>query len=103
MSPSERIRLDKWLWHARLYRTRALAQAACATGKIRVNSARTQKAHQLVGPGDVLTLALGGRVRVLKVRALAERRGAVAAAALLYHEVPSDTPEARSGETTTGR
>ena len=94
----ERIRLDKWLWHARFFRTRALAQAACAAGKVRVNSVRTRKAHQQVGSGDVLTLAQGGRIRVVRVRALAERRGDAGEAAQLYDEVPADAAEPLRGD-----
>lgn len=89
MSADERMRLDKWLWHARFFRTRALAQAACAAGKVRVNAVRTHKAHQQVAAGDVLTFAQGGRIRVVRVRALAERRGNATAAGQLYEEVPA--------------
>ena len=97
MSPMARIRLDKWLWHARFFRTRALAQAACAAGKIRVNSVRTKKAHQRVGPGDVLTLAQGGRIQVVRVRELAERRGDAGDAARLYEDVPAEVSEPPRG------
>lgn len=90
----ERTRLDKWLWHARFFRTRALAQAACTAGKVRVNSVRVLKAHQPVAPGDVLTLAQGGRIRVVRVLGLAERRGGADDAARLYEEVPAAPREA---------
>ena len=93
MNEIARTRLDKWLWHARFFRTRARAQAACAAGKVRVNSTRTHKAHQMVGPGDVLTLAQGGRIRVVRLQALAERRGDADAASRLYQDVAAETPE----------
>jgi ribosome-associated heat shock protein Hsp15 len=86
----DRMRLDKWLWHARFFRTRALAQAACAAGKVRINMVRTHKSHQQVGAGDVLTFAQGGRIRVVRVLALAERRGSASGAGQLYEEVPAN-------------
>ena len=89
MTVDERMRLDKWLWHARFFRTRALAQAACAAGKVRINAVRTRKSHQQVGAGDVLTFAQGGRIRVVRVLALAERRGSASEAGRLYEEVPA--------------
>ncbi len=92
----DRLRLDKWLWHARFYRTRALAQTACASGKVRVNAVRTRKAHQLVGPGDILTLAQGGRIRVVRVQALADRRGDAQAAAGLYEDLVLEPSEPAS-------
>lgn len=92
-----RARLDKWLWHARFFRTRALAQAACAGGKVRVNAVRTVKAHQLVAPGDVLTFAQGERIRVVRVLGLAERRGGAPEAQTLYEEQPPTPNEALTG------
>jgi ribosome-associated heat shock protein Hsp15 len=77
-------RLDKWLFCARLCRTRETAQAAIEAGKVRLNGARVEKPGRSLRPGDVLTLALGGKVRVLKVQALAERRGPAAQAQGLY-------------------
>jgi ribosome-associated heat shock protein Hsp15 len=93
----ERERLDKWLWHARFFRTRALAQAVCAGGKVRVNAVRTVKPHQPVAPGDVLTFAQGERIRVVRVLALAERRGAATDAQALYEEQPPTPSEAPTG------
>ncbi len=83
-------RLDKWLWHARFFKTRSLAQKACATGHIRVNRRRVRKAHHTIAPGDVLTVPLGRRVRVIRVRALGERRGPAREAQMLYEELECD-------------
>ena len=80
-------RLDKWMFCARLCRTRETARAVIEGGKVRLNGARVQKPGHAVRPGDVLTLAVGGQVRVLKVLVLAERRGAAAEAALLYEPI----------------
>jgi ribosome-associated heat shock protein Hsp15 len=81
-------RLDKWLFCARLCRTRETAQEAIEAGKVRLNGARVEKPARALRPGDVLTLALGGKVRVLKVQALADRRGPAAAAQGLYEVLP---------------
>ena len=80
-------RLDKWLWHARFFRTRALAARICGAGKVRLNRMVVRKAHQLVRPGDVLTFPQGDAIRVVRVRALGERRGAAPAARLLYDDL----------------
>jgi ribosome-associated heat shock protein Hsp15 len=77
-------RLDKWLFCARLCRTRETAQATIAAGKVRLNGTRTAKPGHALRPGDVLTLTLGGQVRTLRVRLLAERRGPADQARLLY-------------------
>jgi ribosome-associated heat shock protein Hsp15 len=79
--------LDKWLFHARLCRTRALAQEAAAAGRIRLNGARVEKPAHCVRPGDILTLGRGGQILALRVLALAERRGPAAEAQALYEIV----------------
>ena len=81
-------RLDKWLFCARLCRTREAAQAAIEGGKVRLNGARVEKPGHALRPGDVLTLALGREVRVVTVLVLAERRGAPAQAQALYAARP---------------
>ena len=77
-------RLDKWLFHARFYRTRPLAQAATAAGRVRLNGIRVEKPGHALKPGDVLTLGKGGQVIAVKVLALAERRGPASVARTLY-------------------
>jgi ribosome-associated heat shock protein Hsp15 len=81
---SERIRIDKWLWHARFYKSRALAQHAAVSGLIRLNGARVEKASAGVGPGDVLTLPRGRAVVAVRIEALAVRRGPTREAQALY-------------------
>ena len=89
---SESLRIDKWLWHARFYKTRSLAQAAACSGVLRLNNARVEKASVAVKPGDVLTVPRGHReVTVVRVQALGLRRGPAPEAHKLY-EVISDTP-----------
>ncbi len=77
-------RLDKWLFHARFYRTRTLAQAATAAGRVRLNGIKIDKPGHVVTPGDVITLGKGAQVVVVRVVALAERRGQAAEARALY-------------------
>ena len=77
-------RLDKWLFHARFYRTRPLAQAAAQAGKVRLNGTRIDKPGHAVKPGDVLTVGRGGQVMAVRIVALAERRGPAVEAQKLY-------------------
>jgi len=74
-TPSDRQRIDKWLWHARVVRTRAAAAALAASGHVRINGQRVDAASRAVRVGDVVTVALDRTVRVLKVLSFAERRG----------------------------
>ena len=78
------VRLDKWLFHARFYRTRLLAQAAASAGKVRLNGNRVEKPGHAIKPGDVLTLGRGAQVMAVRVLALAERRGPASEARNLY-------------------
>jgi ribosome-associated heat shock protein Hsp15 len=80
-------RVDKWLWHARVVRTRAAAAELVAAGKVRVNRRRIEKAGYLLAIGDVLTIGLGARVRVLRVKVFNERRGPPDTAMSLFEEV----------------
>jgi ribosome-associated heat shock protein Hsp15 len=83
----ERQRIDKWLWHARLVRKRGDAASLAGAGYVRVNGARIVAPGRMVRTGDVITVALDRRVRVLKVRGFAERRGPAGAAAALYEDL----------------
>lgn len=90
-------RIDSWLWCARLARTRPACAALVEAGRVRINRQPTDKAHARVRPGDVLTMAVGeagrGEVRIWRVLALSERRGAPAVARLLYEDLaPSRDP-----------
>jgi ribosome-associated heat shock protein Hsp15 len=82
-----RERLDKWLWHARVVRTRSAAAELVESGHVRVNGARVRQPSHAVKLGDVLTVALDARVRLLKVEAFAERRGDADAGRALYVEI----------------
>jgi ribosome-associated heat shock protein Hsp15 len=80
-------RLDKWLWCARLAKTRTQAAALVSAGKIRVNRIKTDKPAHLVKSGDVITASLGPRVRVLSVKAVGDRRGSPEVARLLFDDL----------------
>jgi ribosome-associated heat shock protein Hsp15 len=83
----DRQRIDKWLWHARVVRTRSAAAALAVSGHVRVNGQRIDAASRCVRLGDVVTVALDRTVRVLKVAAFAERRGAAESAQALLEDV----------------
>jgi ribosome-associated heat shock protein Hsp15 len=83
----DRQRIDKWLWHARVVRTRTAAAALAASGHVRVNGERVTAASRAVRSGDVVTVALDRSVRVLKVAAFAERRGSADDARLLMEDL----------------
>lgn len=89
-------RLDKWLWYARVVKTRTLAAALVVNGKVRVNKARVDKPSQSVRAGDVITVAVHSKVRVLRVVAPGERRGAPAAARTLFEDLAP--PSAATGD-----
>ena len=80
-----RVRLDRWLWAARFFKTRALAAAAIGGGKVAVNGERTKRAKPLA-VGDRVTIRRGPLEYVVVVRALSEHRGPPPAAAALYDE-----------------
>ena len=80
-------RLDKWLWCARFMRARSDCAALVGEGTVRINRQPTDKPHARLRIGDVLTVAIRGDVRVLRVLALASRRGPASEARTLYEEV----------------
>jgi ribosome-associated heat shock protein Hsp15 len=79
------IRVDKWLWVARLHKTRSLAAGAVKGGLVQVNGQRVKPSKD-VGPGDELEVTIGQVRRTVVVRGVAERRGPAKEAALLYEE-----------------
>ena len=83
---AEAVRIDKWLWRARFFKTRALAAKAAAAG-FRLNGERSGKTHALVRPGDAITFRQARRVRVIRVLDVGERRGPAAEAAALYEDL----------------
>jgi ribosome-associated heat shock protein Hsp15 len=85
---ADSLRLDKFLWFARIVKTRALAQRLAEGGRLRIDGRVVDRAHAPVRVGDVLSFALRGTVRVLKVEALPARRGPPTEARKLYCDMP---------------
>ena len=90
------LRIDKWLWAARFFKTRSLASGACGGGKVDVND-EAAKPARLVRAGDLIRITLPrGRRRIVKVRALDDRRGSATVAQALYEDLtPPEPPRAR--------
>ncbi|MFD2238357.1 RNA-binding S4 domain-containing protein [Aureimonas populi] len=88
-------RIDKWLFFARIAKSRSLAQKLAVSGAVRVNREKISQSARIVRPGDVLTLALESRVLVLKVLEPGERRGPAPEARTLYEDLspPPAPPE----------
>lgn len=106
-TPRATLRLDKWLWQARFFRSRPMACAVIAEGHLRVNGNRCLKPGYGVGSGDTLTFPQAGRIRLIRVVALGNRRGPAAEAQGLYldldprPDLPSDADDGDCDETET--
>ena len=83
----DRQRIDRWLWHARLVRTREAAATLAGAGYVRVNGARIDAPGRMVRAGDVITVALERSVRVLRITGFRERRGPAGSGEALYEEL----------------
>lgn len=91
-------RLDKWLWYARVAKSRTLAAAVVAEGRIKVNRVKAGKASQQIKVGDVITSRLKSGIRVLKVMDLGARRGPPDEARGLYEDLTPPMPRNEAGE-----
>jgi len=99
-----RLRVDKWLWQARFFKSRARAGEVAQSGRLRINGGRCEKPAQPVRPGDVLTFPQARAVRVVRIEALGTRRGPAAEAAGLYTDLDPPGPAgAPAGPRPTGR
>ena len=83
----DEVRIDKWLWAARFFKTRSMATDAVAGGRVHLNDERV-KPSKAVHVGDTLGVTIGTLRRTVVVTALADRRGSATAAAALYDETP---------------
>ncbi len=92
MAGDNRQRIDKWLWFARLAKTRTLAQKLALSGRVRVNRDKNETASRLVKIGDVLTVTGDAGIRVLRIVATGSRRGPPAEARLLYEDLSPPKP-----------
>lgn len=95
-SPAK-LRLDKWLWHARFFKTRGLSARQVSGGHVRVNANKTLKPAHSVTAGDVLTFAQNDEIRVIRILALGTRRGPAPEARALYEDL-TPAREARAPE-----
>jgi ribosome-associated heat shock protein Hsp15 len=86
----DEVRIDRYLHCIRLVRSRTLAQAVIETGPVRIDGKRIEKVSEDVRVGSVIALPLHGKVRVLRVLALPDRRGPAAEARLAYEEIEAD-------------
>jgi len=87
---SETLRIDKWLWHARFFKTRTLAAKVVAAGRVRINAGRVKKPATSVKAGDGLSFMQGDTLRIVRIEALGTRRGPAPEAQALYLDL---TPE----------
>jgi ribosome-associated heat shock protein Hsp15 len=87
------VRIDRYLHCIRLVKSRTLAQAAIETGHVRIDGRRVEKSSDEVRVGSIVALPLHGRVRILKVLAVPDRRGPAAEAQLCYEELGIDEPK----------
>ncbi len=81
------LRLDKWLWYARLFKTRSAATKAISGGRFRLDGIVTNKPHRQALCGQVLTFLQGDRIRVIRIMALGSRRGPASEASALYEDL----------------
>ena len=94
----EKIRLDKWLWHARFFKSRSLAAVQCRAKKVRINGDHAKKASAMITVGDILAFPKADDVKVIEIAALGARRGPATEAALLYKDLtPPKEKAAESG------
>jgi len=100
--PRASLRIDKWLWQARFFKTRTLASRTVSAGHVRLNGQPVSKPGRTVGPGDVLTFPQG---RVVRIVALGDRRGPAPEAQALYDDLspPQGQRPASGGERPTKR
>ncbi len=89
---STSVRLDKWLWYARFFKTRSLATKLISSGKLRINGEVISKPHRQAQIGQILTFARGPHIRVIRIDEIGKRRGPAAEAELLFTDL--DPPEA---------
>lgn len=94
LPPRPKLRLDKWLFHARFFRSREMAQDCIESGHLRLNAQRCMKPGHGLAVGDVLTFPQGGRIRLVRVLSLSARRGPATEAQALYVDLDAAAPDA---------
>jgi ribosome-associated heat shock protein Hsp15 len=90
-----KLRLDKWLWFARFFKTRSLAATRVSAGDVRINGTPTTKRASMIAAGDVLTFAMGDDIRVIRIEQIGTRRGPAPEAQALYTDLSPPEPRKR--------
>lgn len=85
-------RVDRWMWFARVIKSRTLAAGLVTEGRVRLNKVKVEKPSQLVRVGDVLTITIGPRLRILQVAGIGQRRGPATEAQQLYQDLTPPPP-----------
>ncbi|WP_419903339.1 RNA-binding S4 domain-containing protein [Kiloniella sp.] len=98
----ETLRIDKWLWYARFFKTRTLASAVCNGGRVRVGGATVRKSSHVVKVDDVLTFTQGPNIRVIRILGLGSRRGPASEAQQLYEDLAPIEKTASSSNVDSG-
>jgi len=93
LAADDKLRLDKWLWQARFFKTRTLAAKVISAEGVRIDGTRVSKPGRLVSSGNVLTFVQARRVRVIRILALGVRRGPAVEAQALYEDLSPPEPE----------
>lgn len=101
--PRPTMRVDKWLWQARFFKTRGLSAKLVTGGHCRVNGDKIAKAAYSIGPDDVLTFPQGNRVRVIRVTGIGIRRGPATEAQTLYEDLSPEQEERPAEPKTEGK
>ncbi len=101
--PRPTMRVDKWLWQARFFKTRGLSAKLVTGAHCRVNGDKISKAAHSVGPDDVLTFPQGDRVRVIRILGIGARRGPATEAQSLYEDLSPEREERPTGPKTEGK
>lgn len=97
-APKDTIRLDKWLWQARFFKSRSLAAGVVSAGKVRVDGTPVSKPSRNVSPGDTLTFVKERETKVIKILACGTRRGPAPEAQALYDDLSPVPPPAKTGD-----
>lgn len=97
--PKDTIRLDKWLWQARFFKSRSLAATTVSAGKVRVDGTPVSKPARTVGPGNTLTFVKERETKVVKILACGVRRGPAPEAQALYEDLTPEKPTPKVGDT----
>ena len=95
---TEALRIDKWLWYARFFKSRALASQMVSSGRLRINGDSISKPHRQVLIGQILVFPQANDIRTIKVLALASRRGPASEAELLYEDLDPPQPKDQKAE-----